>query len=160
MKIASRAYLIAGIYGLIVLVPQYFTEVKTGTDYPPAITHPEFYYGFLGVAISWQIAFLLISKDPLRYRAIMIPSILEKATFGVAVVLLFLEQRTSSMTLGFAIIDLIFAAVFALAYLRTSPTSVASRAARSTSSRQTLAAAIITRLTRLAFSLVCTCGSA
>lgn len=44
MRFASRVILIAGIYGLIVLVPQYFTEVKTGRDYPPAITHPEFYY--------------------------------------------------------------------------------------------------------------------
>ena len=85
MKFASRVFRYGGIYGLLVLVPQYFTEVKVGTDYPPAITHPEFYYGFLGVAISWQLAFLLISKDPLRYRAMMIPSILEKTAFGVAV---------------------------------------------------------------------------
>jgi len=129
MKFAGRAYLIAGIYGLIALVPQYFTEVKIGIDYPPAITHPEFYYGFIGVAISWQLVFLLISKDPQRYRAIMIPSILEKTTFGVAVVVLFLQQRASSLTLGFATIDLILAAMFALAYLRTSPSRVASRAA-------------------------------
>ena len=59
MKFASRVYLVAGIYGLIALVPQYFTELKIGRDYPPAITHPEFYYGFIGVAISWQIAFLM-----------------------------------------------------------------------------------------------------
>ena len=124
MKFASRAFLIAGIYGLIVLIPQYFTEVKTGRDYPPAITHPEYYYGFLGVAISWQIAFLVISRDPLRYRAMMIPCILEKITFGVAVVLLFLQQRTSSMTLSFSIVDLILAAVFTLVYLRTAPNEV------------------------------------
>lgn len=129
MKLASRVFLIAGIYGLIVLVPQYFTEARTGRDYPPAITHLEFYYGFLGVAICWQVAFLVISKDPLRYRAMMLASILEKITFGVAVVVLFLQQRTSSMTLGFAIIDLIFAALFTLAYLRSAPDEVARRAA-------------------------------
>jgi hypothetical protein len=129
MKSASRVFLISGIYGLIVLVPQYFTEVKTGRDHPPAITHSEFYYGFLGVAISWQIAFLFISRDPLRYRPMMIPSILEKITFGVAVVFLFLQQRTSSMTLTFAIVDLIFAAVFTLVYLRTAPNTVEQRAA-------------------------------
>lgn len=129
MKSASRVFLIAGIYGLIVLVPQYFTEVKTGRDYPPAITHSEFYYGFLGVAISWQIAFLFISRDPLRYRPMMIPSILEKITFGVAVVFLFLQQRTSSMTLSFAIVDLILAVIFTLVYLRTAPNKVEQRAA-------------------------------
>lgn len=119
MKFASRTFLIAGIYGLIVLVPQYFTEVKTGRDYPPAITHSEFYYGFVGVAVSWQIAFLLISRDPLRCRAIMIPSILEKLTFGVAVIILFLQQRTSALMLSFAVIDLMLGAIFTLAYLRT-----------------------------------------
>jgi hypothetical protein len=128
MKLASRVFRFAGIYGLIVLVPQYFTEVKLGTDYPPAITHPEFYYGFLGVAISWQIAFLLIAKDPHRFRAMMIPSILEKATFGLAVLVLFFSQRTSSMTLAFAVIDLTFGAAFVLAYLRSSAGPPPSRA--------------------------------
>ena len=120
MRIARRVFRFAGIYGLLVLLPQYFTEVKIGHDYPPAITHPEFYYGFLGVAISWQIAFLVIAKDPLRYRIMMIPSIAEKLTFGIAVLFLFFGHRTSSMTLTFAIIDLVLAAALFLAYLRTS----------------------------------------
>lgn len=119
MKLAKTLYLVAGIYGLLVLVPQYLTEAKTGRDFPPAITHPEFYYGFLGVAISWQIAFLIVSRDPVRYRVIMIPSILEKLTFGIAVVLLFIQQRTSPVTLLFGTIDLIFAALFILAYSST-----------------------------------------
>lgn len=129
MKFSSRLFLIAGIYGLIVLLPQYFTEIKTGRDYPPAITHPEYYYGFVGVAIAWQIAFLIISRDPLRYRVMMIPSILEKMAFGLAVVFLFLQQQTSSLTLGFACVDLIFAAAFTLAYFRTSPGEGAARGA-------------------------------
>ncbi|MEK6284972.1 MAG: hypothetical protein AABO57_04460 [Acidobacteriota bacterium] len=118
MKFARLLYVVAGIYGLVLLVPQYFTEAKTGRDFPPAITHPEFYYGFLGVAISWQIAFLVVSRDPVRFRAIMIPSILEKFTFGIAVLLLFIQQRTSSLTLTFGTIDLIFGALFCVAYVR------------------------------------------
>ena len=47
MKLASRVFRFAGVYGLLVLAPQYFTEGELGADYPPAITHPEFYYGFL-----------------------------------------------------------------------------------------------------------------
>ena len=127
MKLASRVFRFAGIYGLIVLVPQYLTEVKLGVDYPPAITHPEFYYGFLGVAISWQIAFLLIAKDPLRYKAMMIPSILEKATFGLAVLVLFFSQRASSMIVAFAVIDLTLGAAFVLAYFRTSAAQTPAR---------------------------------
>jgi len=29
---------------------------------------PDFYYGFVGVAILWQIAFLAIGRDPIRLR--------------------------------------------------------------------------------------------
>ena len=77
MTFAKRLYLIAGIFGLIVLVPQYFMEAKTGRDFPPPITHPEFYYGFVGAAVAWQLVYLIISKDPVRYRPIMIVGVCE-----------------------------------------------------------------------------------
>jgi hypothetical protein len=95
-------------------------EEMIGRDNPPPITHPEFYYGFLGVAITWQIVFLLISRNPLRYRAMMLPSILEKIGFGLPVLLLFFGHRTSMLTLVFGLIDLVLGAAFALAYIRTS----------------------------------------
>ena len=47
MRFARLTFLIAGIYGLVVMLPQYFLEAKTGRDFPPAITHPEFFYGLL-----------------------------------------------------------------------------------------------------------------
>ena len=52
MRFARVVYFIAGIYGLLVLLPQYFLEEKTGRDFPPAITHPEFFYGFIAVAVA------------------------------------------------------------------------------------------------------------
>src|SRR5687768_7041494 len=61
MTFARRVFLGAAIYGLIVLLPQYFLEEKTGRDFPPPITHVEYYYGFIGVAVAWQIVFLIIS---------------------------------------------------------------------------------------------------
>jgi hypothetical protein len=45
MKFARLVFLVAGIYGLIVLVPQFFLERKIGTDTPPPITHAEYFYG-------------------------------------------------------------------------------------------------------------------
>ena len=119
MRFARIVYTVAGIYGLLVLLPQYFLEEKTGRDYPPAITHPEYYYGFIGVALAWQILFLILARDPLRYRALMIPTILEKAGFGVAAVVLFLLARLSPVMLGAGIIDLILGALFAVAYAKT-----------------------------------------
>lgn len=119
MAFARRLYLIAGIYGLIVLVPQFFTEAKTGRDFPPAITHPEFYYGFVGVAAAWQVLFLILARDPVRYRPMMIPAILEKAGFGFSVVILYVQQRVSAFLLCFGAVDLILGALFIVAYAKT-----------------------------------------
>ena len=119
MKFARRVFLVAGIYGLAVLLPQYFLEEKNGRDFPPPITHPEYYYGFIGVALAWQILFLVLAKDPARYRPMMIPAVLEKAGFGVAVFVLFALGRVSSQMLGAGIIDIIFAGLFISAYIKT-----------------------------------------
>ena len=70
----SRFFWIAGIYGVIVVVPLYFLESRVGRDYPPPITHAEFLYAFAGVGLAWQIAFFIIATDPARYRLIMVPS--------------------------------------------------------------------------------------
>ena len=82
MKFAKRLFSIAGVYGLLTLLPQYFLERKIGRDFPPPISHPEFYYGFIGIAVAWQILFLIIASDPHRYRAAMLAAVVEKATFG------------------------------------------------------------------------------
>lgn len=42
------------------------------------ITRPGFYYGFVGLGLAWQIAFLVIAQDPVKYRLMMIPSMVEK----------------------------------------------------------------------------------
>jgi len=119
MTFARRLFLIAGIYGLIVLLPLYFLEVKTGRDYPPPITHPEYYYGFTGVAAAWQILLLIISTNPIRYRTMMIPPMLAKGSFFAAVTVLFLQQRVSSTMFGASMIDLLLVILFLIAYLKT-----------------------------------------
>ena len=48
MRFAKRVYRVAGVYGFIAIVPLYFMEGRIGHDTPPAITHPEYYYGFVG----------------------------------------------------------------------------------------------------------------
>jgi hypothetical protein len=119
LKFARRVFFVAGIYGLLVLVPQYFTEARTGRDFPPPITHPEFYYGFVGTALAFQLAFLVISRDPTRYRALMLPSVVEKVTFGVATLVLFAQQRLAPFVLAFGMIDLLLGVLFLVAYTRT-----------------------------------------
>lgn len=119
MRFAKLVFLVAGVYGLVVMLPQYFLEEKTGRDFPPPITHPEYYYGFIGVVAAWQVLFLIMAKNPARYRVMMIPAVLEKASFAIAVIVLFLQQRVSPVMLGFAAIDLIFGALFVASYVKT-----------------------------------------
>lgn len=115
--------MIAGVYGLIVLLPMYLLEEKTGRDFPPPITHPEYYYGFIGVAVAWQIVFLILSRDPIRYRPMMIPAILEKAVFGIPAVVLYLQHRLSIVTLGAGLVDSLLGVLFVIAYLKTAELS-------------------------------------
>ena len=119
MKLSHWVFLLAAIYGVLALLPMYFQESMVARMQPPAITHAEYYYGFIGVALAWQLAFLLLSRDPLRYRPMMIPATLEKVAFGIAALALYLQQRLSPLMLGAGCIDLLFAALFMLAYWRT-----------------------------------------
>lgn len=121
MQFGRWVFAIAGIYGLIVLTPQYFMETQIGRDYPPAITHPEFFYGFNGVALAWQVAFLMISRDPARFRPLMLPAVLEKASFGIAGWILFAQQRIPALIVGFASLDLVLGTLFIAAYFLTAP---------------------------------------
>jgi hypothetical protein len=66
--------------------------------------------------LAWQIAFFIIAKNPARYRPFMIPSILEKVAYGGAVAILFLEGRLRASDLLFGMADLLFAALFIVAY--------------------------------------------
>jgi hypothetical protein len=119
MRFAKWVFLLAGVSGILMAVPPYFLERQTGGDYPPPITHPEYYYGFLGVTLAWQVMFLVIASDPARYRRAMLPAMLEKASFAVAIPVLYAAGRVAGMWLGFAAIDATWLVLFVVAYLRT-----------------------------------------
>ncbi len=118
-RLASRIFLVAALYGMAVLAPQYFLEAKVGRDFPPPVTHPEHFYGFVGIALAWQLAFLLIAKDPVRYRLFMLPAIAEKLAFGLAAPILFLLGRAPAPVAFFGGLDLLLAALFLVAFRST-----------------------------------------
>src|SRR5260370_39178987 len=101
MKFAKTVFLIAAVWGLLVVTPLYFMFDLIGKNDPPPITHPGFYYGFAGVALAWQIAFLVIGRDPVRFRAMMIPSVVEKFSWAIAVGVLVMQGRMHGSDLMF-----------------------------------------------------------
>jgi len=119
MRFARVVYGIAAAYGVITLLPLYFLIERIGRDAPPPITHPEFYYGFIGLALLWQFVFWMIAKDPARYRPLMPLSILEKAAYSVPVLILYAMGRISVNILWPALVDPIFGVLFIAAYIRT-----------------------------------------
>jgi len=119
IKFAKVVFWVAGIYGVIVITPLYFLFDRIGEVDPPLITHPAFYYGFVGVALAWQLAFLVIATDPVRFRLVMLPAIFEKVSAGGAIVVLVLQGRTDPTDLVFAIIDLLLGVLFVAAFLKT-----------------------------------------
>jgi hypothetical protein len=119
MRFARVVFLIAGIYGVLTLTPIYFMEGRIGRETPPAITHPEYFYGFLGAGLSWQILFLVLSRDPQRYRSMILPSVLEKVSYGITLVILFAQHRLPLSAFAIGSVDWIFAALFIAAYVVT-----------------------------------------
>ena len=131
-RFARNVFTGAGIYGLIVMLPQYFLAARIGNDTPPAITHQEYFYGFVGLAVAWQFVFLLIGRDPERYRALMIPAVLEKLAFGVPAIILYTQGRLPSSVLFFGLLDLTLGALFIASWRATAetPRSVATLSTR------------------------------
>lgn len=119
MKIARWIFGIAAVYGVLVITPLYFAEARIAQSDPPAITHPEFFYGFIGITLAWQFVFLVIARDPVRHRPLMLVSVLEKLAYGVAVIVLFAQQRIKTLTLAFGCVDLVLGALFVLAFFVT-----------------------------------------
>jgi purine-cytosine permease-like protein len=119
---ARRVFLFAGIYGLVALLPQYFLEAQIGRDYPPPITHPEHFYGFVGVAVAWQIAFLIIAGDVVRFRPLMLAAVVEKAAFAIPTFLLYGLGRVAGATTAVAGIDVVLGLLFLAAYRGLRPT--------------------------------------
>ncbi len=118
MKFAKWVFRVAGIYGIVVLLPFYFIENNPQAIPPPAITHPEYYYGFVGLGLAWQVVFLIISTDPAKYRLLMIPSVLEKFSFAVAVAVLYLVGRVGPYILPGAVPDTLLGVLFIASYFK------------------------------------------
>lgn len=119
MLFARRVFQWAGILGILSLAPFLFLERRIGQDLPPPINHPEYFYGFLAVALAWQIAFLIIGRDPVRFRPLMPAAMVEKFGFVGVSFVLYALGRVPGVAASAAVFDLIWAVLFVVAYWKT-----------------------------------------
>jgi hypothetical protein len=121
MKFARFVFWTAGVWGLLIVIPLYFTFNTIGRQDPPAITHPQFYFGFLGVTLAWQVAFFLIAANPDRFRPMIIPALIEKLTYVGAITTLLIQRQMSPSESLVAVPDLILTILFAISFAKTRP---------------------------------------
>lgn len=68
MRFSRVVFRIAAAWGFLSVAPMFFLLDRFGRDNPPPVTHPEFFYGFAGLTLAWQIVFLIVASDPARFR--------------------------------------------------------------------------------------------
>jgi len=101
------------------MLPNFFLEEKIGRNFPPPITHPENYYGFICVTLAWQVLFLIIARDPVRLRPAMIAAFLEKFPFVIAMVVLYGQGRVSPIFLVPVAVDFVLGLLFIASFWAT-----------------------------------------
>lgn len=113
-----RIFQIAFAYGLVSLIPMFFLETALAQIAPPAITHPEFYYGFLVVTLVWQWLFLEIARDPAANRRLIPLAIAEKLLYVTTLVALFASGKVAASAMLPAVFDAGILAGFVYAHRR------------------------------------------
>ena len=119
MRFAKYVFLTAGVWGIVVLTPLYWLFDITGRHYAAPADYPHFFYGFVSVAMAWQVAFLIIGSNPARFRPFMIPAILEKLGYVGTLVVLYLNGRIPADDIGPVVPDLLLGVLFIVAFVRT-----------------------------------------
>lgn len=101
------------------------SKICLGGSLRPAPNHVEFYYGFYGAALAWQIVYFMISRDPARYRPLMLVGVLAKLSFfGTCVTLFLIGRLEPGGVLYGSLLDAVFMVLFLIAYSRMPRQSV------------------------------------
>lgn len=111
MIAAKWIFRVAGVWGLLVITPLFFADTTQ-------MAQPVYYLGFAGIAFVFQILFLVISTDPVRYRPIMPVCVLEKLS-TLPFIYLYLVGRGEEQFFFGGIVDQVLAVAFIAAFLMT-----------------------------------------
>jgi hypothetical protein len=119
MRFARIVFTVAGVWGFLIMTPFLFLADALGRAYPPAITHRDVYYGFVMVTIAWQFAFLIIGRDPVRLRPLMIAAMFEKFAYVSTLGVLWAGGELPFAQASVAMPDLILGVLFVVSFVKT-----------------------------------------
>jgi hypothetical protein len=123
MRFAKIVFVGAGVWGIVVLAPFYRLVDVTGRHYGTPVEYPQFFYGFISVALAWQVAFLVIGSNPARFRPLMIPSMLEKFGWVATLAVLSGQGRITAIDVQPLWPDLVLGLLFVAAFVKTRASS-------------------------------------
>ena len=117
-RLARWIFGLAAVYGFVTLLPSYggLSEVAPDASADAVL----FFHSFLSLAIAFQVLFAIIASDPRRHRLAMIPAMLDKIAFGIPVLLMRDISAAADFFVPFALIDLAFLPLFAIAFFACS----------------------------------------
>src|SRR5215813_6586786 len=90
MKFARMVFAIGAGFGVVATLRLYFVQ---GTY---------LFYGLIAAVAAWQVVCFMISWDPLRFRPLMIPAVLEKLLWTITLATFYLhgELKTGEFAGG------------------------------------------------------------
>jgi hypothetical protein len=93
----------AGYYGIIVMLVLLLAPAQVLGE--PTVVHPEYYFGFVTVGMAWQIAFLVVGSDPVRFRPMMLVCVCEKFFYISLLFYFILTHRAPTRMVPAVVLD-------------------------------------------------------
>lgn len=113
-RIATWVFGIAGIYGLLVVIPLYWPRPSA----EPGV-QTLYRYGFAGAAAATEFLYLVIATDVRRFRPLMLVGVFSKASFAIPALMLVFNGRLDRATSLAAVIDAGWGVAFLFCWLQT-----------------------------------------
>ena len=120
MAFARWVFTIGGIWGVLIIAPLFMLEGQLARLNGP-FSHPDVYYGFVASTLAWQFGYLVIGRRPEAYRPFMLLGAMGKVLYAGSTWLLFAGGRIRLTVPLITAPDLLLAALFVVAWLKTRP---------------------------------------
>ena len=115
MKFARWVFLIAGILGLLPVLPLAYDTIANGEAILPDFASMGLFFCVVVFQyVCWQILYIVLASDPVRYRLMMIPSFFAKVSAPFNPIWLFLYGF--NYWIPIAVVDVVFAILFLIAF--------------------------------------------
>lgn len=118
MTFARWVFTIGGIWGVLIIAPLFVMENSLAQMTGP-FSHPDTYYGFAASTLAWQFGYLMIGRDPVRYRPFMLIGAFSKAVFFGSCWTLVVLGRVQPLVAWAVTPDIVLAILFVVAWWRT-----------------------------------------